>query len=146
VRFMSLRVPALTVPALLSALLLLTVACAPAGSGATGTPAAVGEGGGTATVENGTVAIISNQLKFNVSTIEAPAGEPFTIELTNEEAAPHNVVVFDRQGGEQISENEEPISGPDGTAQYEVPALTAGEYYFECTIHPEMNGTIVVEG
>ena len=40
----------------------------------------------------------------------------------------------------------EVITGPDATTQIVVPALDAGTYYFQCDIHPDMNGTVVVSG
>jgi hypothetical protein len=35
------------------------------------------------------------------------------------------------------------ITGPD-SAEYAIPALPPGEYYFLCIVHPDMNGTVVV--
>jgi plastocyanin len=34
----------------------------------------------------------------------------------------------------------------DGTVVYDLPALDAGEYFFDCSLHPNMTGTLVVEG
>jgi hypothetical protein len=36
------------------------------------------------------------------------------------------------------------IPGPAGAIRYEVPGLPTGEYYFYCSVHPGMNGTLVV--
>ena len=32
------------------------------------------------------------------------------------------------------------------TVTIDVSALDAGEYYFQCDIHPDMNGSVVVSG
>lgn len=120
---------------------LLLAACAPSGDGNGG--GGNGGGGGTATVENGTVAVSADNLEFDVSTIEAPAGEAFTIVFTNNESQPHNVAVYREEGGEEIVIGEI-ITGPGATTETEVPALEAGTYYFRCDVHPEMEGEVVV--
>lgn len=101
-------------------------------------------GGGTATVTDGEVAITADDLVFDLATINATAGEGFTITLTNNESQPHNVAVYTEEGGELIVAGEV-ITGPDATTQIVVPALEAGTYYFRCDVHPEMKGSIVVE-
>ena len=102
-----------------------------------------GGGGATATVENGEVAISADNLEFDVSTIEAPAGEDFTITLTNLESQPHNVALYTEEGGEAIVQGEV-ITGPDQTTQVVVEGLESGTYYFQCDVHPDMNGSVVV--
>jgi plastocyanin len=103
-----------------------------------------GGGGGTATVVDGAVEISAADLEFNVSTIEATAGEAFTITLVNNDSAPHNISIYAEEGGAAL------VLGPTGeagqTVETEVEALEAGTYYFQCDIHPEMNGTLVVSG
>jgi plastocyanin len=74
----------------------------------------------------------------------APAGEAFTITLVNNDSAPHNVSVYVEEGGDSIVQGD--VINGDETVTVEVPALDAGEYYFMCDLHPEMNGTVVVEG
>ena len=101
--------------------------------------------GGTATVADGEVALSANNLEFDASTIEAPAGAEFTITFTNNESQPHNVAIYSEEGGDEIVVGEV-ITGPDATTQIVVPALDAGTYYFQCDIHPDMNGTVVVSG
>jgi plastocyanin len=108
-------------------------------------PADGGNGGATATVENGEVAIGAADLAFDVSTIEATAGEDFTITFTNNESQPHNVAVYTEEGGEAIVQGEV-ITGPDATTQVVVEGLEPGTYYFQCDVHPDMNGTIEVSG
>ena len=102
-------------------------------------------GGGTVAVVDGEVAMTANDLEFDASTIEAPSGEEFTITFTNNESQPHNVAVYTEEGGEAIIQGEV-ITGPDATTQVIVEALEPGEYYFQCDVHPDMSGTIVVEG
>jgi plastocyanin len=105
-----------------------------------------GGGGGTATVENGAVEITSVEMEFDVSTIEAPAGEAFTITLVNNaDTQPHNITVYTEEGGDVIGEVGATAEAGQ-TVTTEVEALEPGTYYFRCDIHPEMEGTIVVEG
>ncbi len=130
-------------------LLAFALAACAAGDGDASEPAAEsagagGSGSGTATVTDGAVEISSANLEFNVTTIEATAGEDFTITLVNDDSAPHNISIYTEEGGEQLA------LGPTGeggqTVETAVSGLEPGEYYFQCDIHPEMNGTLVVTG
>ncbi len=72
------------------------------------------------------------------------AGEVFTIAFTNEDAMPHNIAIYtDESKSEKLFEGE---MVTDGSLVYEIPALDAGEYFFDCSLHPDMVGTLVVEG
>jgi plastocyanin len=144
---MNLTQRALRRGATLSLTLGLVVALAACGGGDADSPAASGggTGGGTVSVVDGNVDLSADNLEFDASTIEAPAGEAFTITITNLEDQPHNVAVLVQEGGDEIARGEV-ITGPDAEDVVEVPALEPGEYYFLCDVHHEMNGTIVVEG
>lgn len=108
-------------------------------------PADDTSGGGTATVTNGVASVVADDLAFDVGTIRAPAGEDFTIRLTNDENIPHNLSVYTEEGGTLIARGE--IINEGQTDEIEVPALEAGEYFFVCDLHvAEMRGTLVVEG
>jgi plastocyanin len=133
--------------AVLSLILGLAFVLAACSGNGDGSPAASGgtSGGATVTVENGNVDLSADDLEFSASVIEAPAGEEFTITLTNLESQPHNVAVLTEEGGDEVVRGEV-ITGPDAETTITVPALEPGEYYFLCDVHPEMNGTIVVEG
>jgi plastocyanin len=133
--------------AVLSLILGLAFVVAACSGNGDGSPAASGgtSGGATVTVENGNVDLSADDLEFSASVIEAPAGEEFTITLTNLESQPHNVAVLTEEGGDEVVRGEV-ITGPDAETTITVPALEPGEYYFLCDVHPEMNGTIVVEG
>jgi plastocyanin len=99
--------------------------------------------GGTATVTDGEVRICADDLEFDATTIEAPAGEEFNITFTNAETQPHNIAVYTEEGGEEIFIGEI-ITGPDVTTQVPIDPLEPGTYYFRCDVHPEMEGSIVV--
>ena len=133
--------------AILSITLGLSAVLAACGGSTTSSAAASADtsGGGAVAVVDGNVDLSADSLEFDASVIEAPAGEAFTITFTNLEAVPHNVAVDVEEGGDEIVTGEV-ITGPDATTTINVPALEPGTYYFVCDIHPEMNGTIVVEG
>ena len=119
----------------------LAACSSPADSGGDGSDNA---GGGTVAVVDGVVLLTAEDLAFDASVIQAPAGAAFTISFTNNDSAPHNVSVYTEEGGDQIATSD-PINEGE-TLEVEVPAQDAGEYFFVCDIHPDMNGTIVVEG
>jgi cytochrome c oxidase subunit 2 len=76
-------------------------------------------------------------LQFDTDTIEAPAGEAFCIEFTNDDAAPHDIGIVETDyNGEDVA--------PGESITYVIPAMEAGEYTFYCTIHPTMTGTLSV--
>jgi plastocyanin len=101
--------------------------------------------GGTATVADGAVEITAEGLAFDVSTIEATSGEDFTITLVNNDSAPHNISIYTEEGGDLLGEAGATAEAGQ-TVTLDVAALDAGTYYFQCDIHPDMNGTVVVSG
>jgi cytochrome c oxidase subunit II len=91
-----------------------------------------GEGCGT-TIQLAAVETI----RFDTDAIEAPAGEDFCIEFTNNDVAPHDVGIVETDfNGEDVD--------PGATITYVIPAMEAGTYTFYCTIHPTMEGTLTV--
>jgi plastocyanin len=92
----------------------------------------------------GVIALSAKDLKFSAPCLVADAGEPFTIRFTNEDTEPHNVRIFTDSSratelfSGEISDRSEPID-------YKVEeALVAGQYYFDCAVHPTMNGALYV--
>ena len=95
-------------------------------------------------VEDGVITIGARELAFTAPCMVANAGEAFTIHFVNGDAMPHNVAVYnDSSKANEILRGE--IQPGQGEIDYEVEALDAGEYYFDCTVHPaDMTGTLYV--
>jgi len=78
---------------------------------------------------------------FETSTLVVPCCRDFELIFHNQhEGVPHDVAITAGEGGESLFDGEE-ITGIDEIT-YQVPALEEGDYYFLCTIHPNMNGTV----
>jgi cytochrome c oxidase subunit II len=97
-------------------------------------PPAPGEGDCATTIQVAAVETI----RFDTDSIEAPAGEAFCIELTNNDTVEHDIGIdaigFD---GENVA--------PGESITYLIPAMEAGDYIFHCTIHPrDMVGDLTV--
>lgn len=116
---------------------LLLAACS-----STASPSAsAGAGGDCLEAENGVVTLTAENIAFSASCIEVPAGEGFTIEFANNDSAPHDVAIYNDSGkATELFKGDVVEAGQSVT--YNVPALDEGEWYFECTIHPNMNGTV----
>ena len=112
-------------------------AASPAGSaGASGAP-----GGATGTL----LEITASGIAYDTAELTAPAGVPFQVKFTNNDAGiPHNVSIHrDSPTGAEVFKGEI-FSGVDSRT-YDVPALPAGTYGFVCTVHPTMVGTLTVK-
>jgi len=89
---------------------------------------------------------------FDPQCMVAPANQGFTVTFDNKDpvtvTGPHNVVI----ATDPEAINTDPIAkSPDsagpGTETFDVQAIDAGSYYFQCTFHPTMTGTLVaIEG
>lgn len=95
------------------------------------------EGGGGLTVS-------ARNLAFDTEVIELPADTPATLTFDNADPGQqHNISIYPGPDlGEPLFEGEL-IAAPD-TIEYPIPPQPAGEYYFRCDIHPDMNGTVRV--
>lgn len=90
------------------------------------------------------VTISAHDLRFSAECMVAGAGVAFVVRFTNNEAALHDVAIYrDRTKATKYLEGET-FTGPNVTKDYPVAALPAGEYYFECIVHPDMNGALYV--
>ena len=88
--------------------------------------------------------VAAKDRKFDKDCLAAPAGQPFTIEFDNQDAAAHNVAIFDRTKGKKPLFKGELVVGPKHVT-YSVPAQRSGTYEFQCEAHDfAMTGTFVV--
>jgi cytochrome c oxidase subunit II len=90
-----------------------------------------------------TIPLVAKNVKFDQSTLTAPA-TGFTIHYDNQDAGtPHDFVVLD-SGGTKVY-GSPAITGVK-TEDFPVPPIPAGTYKFECSIHPAlMFGTLTVQ-
>ncbi|MCW2607067.1 MAG: blue (type 1) copper domain protein [Frankiales bacterium] len=133
-------------PARRSALVLLALPLlALAGCGGSdGGAGSSGKGGGGGTVaaegapEAQTATVVGNaKLAFSPSTVTAKAGS-LALTLQIEGGVPHNLVFDEDTIGEDIAT----IGDGSATGTFEFPK--AGTYDFVCTLHPGMDGKVVV--
>jgi len=98
-----------------------------------------GEGGGGGPV------VVASGLVFDTSEIDLPADQASQITLDNRDpAVVHNIAIFpDEESLDAPMFDGADITGPDQIT-YDVPAFTAGTYYFHCDTHPNMSGSVVV--
>jgi plastocyanin len=88
------------------------------------------------------VTVTSVDMAFDSGTVSAPAGEAFTLALVNRDSMPHNIAIYtDSSRSEKLFEGD---MVTNGTLVYDIPALEPGEYFFDCSLHPNMTGTLVV--
>jgi plastocyanin len=84
----------------------------------------------------------SSAVSFDTKTLIVPAGRPFDLIFNNNQAGvPHNVKIGDSAAMATVIFDGEVVTGPTQVT-YLVPAISQGDYYFECKIHLNMNGTL----
>ena len=93
----------------------------------------------------GTIALVAKNVAFDLKTLSAAANAPFKVAYDNQDAGtPHDFVILDSSGKKLFAGKA--ITGVAQTT-YDVPAIPAGTYRFECSIHPAlMNGQLTVGG
>ena len=100
-------------------------------------PAEEGSGGLSVTAEN---------VAFTTSSIELPADEEASIEFLNNDAASvaHNIAIYEDDSASNGLFQGDVIPGGESIT-YTVPPQKAGTYYFQCDVHPGMNGDVEVK-
>jgi hypothetical protein len=88
--------------------------------------------------------IVAQNIAFVTTEVAVPADRPFRLALENRDpGVDHNVRIKDAAGS--LVFDGDLVKGVD-TVVYEVPALAAGTYPFDCKVHPNMTGTITAGG
>jgi plastocyanin len=81
---------------------------------------------------------------FDPAAIRLAADQPVEVFFRNLDGQPHNVAIYTDASASKSVFVGELIT--DATNLYEIPAIASGDYFFRCDVHPEMTGTLVVEG
>lgn len=147
------RLARLTMLCLLTSLALVACASEPAAwtyaPAPSKTPAPSGSAEASADASapaSGNVLISAFGVKFEQTEVDVPAAAPFKIDFDNKDpGTPHNIVIHegvDKSG--TVVFTGETFNGV-AVKVYDVPALAAGPYLFECTIHPGMEGSMTAE-
>ncbi len=136
------RRSALSLPIAVALLLGACTAASESPSAAGGASGGAPDMSDCAQVADGVITLTAEELEFDAPCLVANAGEAFTIHLVNNDDMPHDVAVYQEEARTNEIMRGEPVTA--GEMDYEVPAQESGEYYFLCTIHPTMDGTLYV--
>ena len=110
------------------------------GAPAASAPATSAAGGGDV-VEITVGTDEGSELLFDPLEVSVPAGATVRLTFVNESTVPHNLTF-----GEPINAATATTVAPGEEETIEFVAPEAGEYEFVCTLHPGMEGTLIVEG
>ncbi|HEV2755816.1 MAG TPA: cupredoxin domain-containing protein [Actinomycetota bacterium] len=94
--------------------------------------------------EGPTTAIAAEGNAFGLTTMLFEAKKPVSLEFENNDPVQHNVAIYEDDSAAVSLFKGDIIEGGDSTT-YEFDAPPKGEYYFRCDVHPDMDGTVVVE-
>jgi plastocyanin len=89
--------------------------------------------------------IAAKGVVFDTTSIRVPAGAAARLRVANDDAGIyHNIAVYrDRQASDLVQRGAL-FDGPK-TRDYVFDPFTAGTYYFQCDLHPSMNGSFIAE-
>lgn len=101
-------------------------------------------GGASGGATSGALDVSAKNLAFNTKELKLPAEKDVTIRFKNEDTAPHNVAIY------KSADAKEPLLEgkiiPGGSAiDYKFKTPAAGQYYFQCDVHPSMSGVVKIE-
>ena len=105
------------------------------------TPTPTTTGNATAMVN-----LTAENIAFDTDTITVPAGANVTVNFNNKDSGiPHNFAVYDSSFRSERIFVGEIITGPATTNYTFTAPSEPGTYYFQCDVHPSMNGDFIVE-
>jgi plastocyanin len=118
----------------------LAIAFSPAPPAATAAPSPTAQ----CEAKGSKLTIVAKSVAFDTNCLAAPAGKPFTLTFDNEDSGiPHNVAIYKGPGPTSPLFQGEVFNGVK-TQDYQVTAIPAGTYYFQCDVHgAAMSGTFV---
>ncbi len=92
-----------------------------------------------------TIDLVAKDLKFDKRSLAASSGGAVTVNFTNQDAGIlHNVAFYTSRSATQKIFVGQIITGVNSiTEKFTAPA--AGNYFFRCDVHPDMNGAFVVK-
>ena len=92
----------------------------------------------------GPTSITAKNLKFDKKELDFRAKSPSILRFKSDDREPHNVDIYTDKTLTKSIFSFDPIPGPI-SQDFQFTAPAAGKYFFRCDVHPQMNGTVLVE-
>lgn len=91
--------------------------------------------------------LTAENIAFDKSTIEVPAGSSVTINFDNRDSGvPHNFAAYYEEDAKDVIFQGKIITGPDKIAYNFVAPNKPGNYFYRCDVHPTtMKGQLIVK-
>src|SRR5882762_923261 len=96
-------------------------------------------------VSTGPILLGAANTAFAKSQLDIAANTPTKVILKNADSAPHNFNIISGPPPFTKPAQQPPLAQPGASVTYDIPGLPAGQYQFQCDIHPgNMKGTLTV--
>jgi plastocyanin len=90
------------------------------------------------------IELVAENIQFDTDEIVVPAGEELTLIFENRDGVPHDFILFTDETMTEDVFGTDLYTGPV-TEEYTFTVDEPGEYYFHCSVHPAMDGTLIAE-